>query len=110
MPMVSSVISDYKKEIANPNTLVVMLTGRIKRLSNEVENILSSKGLKFDEYHYNDGGSTLESKIHTLDNLLIRYPKVKSISLWDDRDEHIPSFQSWGDSLGEIEFNITHVK
>jgi FMN phosphatase YigB (HAD superfamily) len=46
---ISSVIDAYKVESNNPNTLLVMMTGRISKLSNEVESILLSNGLKFDE-------------------------------------------------------------
>jgi hypothetical protein len=107
---IPSVISAYKEERANPNTLVVMLTGRIPKLSSEVEKILSSYGLRFDVYEYNNGGATLNSKIDTMERLLKQYPNVKSIKMWDDRLEHIPAFKAWGSSLDGVDFNITVVE
>ena len=47
--------------------MVIMLTGRMQHLSNDVEKILESKKLFFDEYHYNKGGSTDKAKINTLE-------------------------------------------
>jgi hypothetical protein len=104
-----SVLSAYKHERAKPNTLVIMLTGRIPALSKEVEKILSTYGFSFDEYFYNTGGSTLTYKIQTLDKLLQKYPDVKSLIMWDDRLEHIEPFKAWGDSLKNIDFHITVV-
>jgi len=111
---IPSVISAYKEERANPNTLVVMLTGRIPKLSSEVEKILSSYGLRFDVYEYNNGGATLNSKIDTMERLLKQYPNVKSMILFDDRDEHISAFEAFGNELVNSQrisdFDIVHVK
>jgi hypothetical protein len=106
---IPSVISAYRKERSNLNTLLVMLTGRIKKLSTQVEAILNLNGLKFDVYEYNNGGSTLTSKINTLDNLLKVYPNVKSLSMFDDRVEHIDAFKAWGAAHDNINFDITVV-
>jgi len=95
MPVIKQTIDSYKIEKANPNTLNVMMTGRMVKLSNEVEAILSAKGLSFDKYIYNMGGSTLDSKINSLDKLLLEYPNVTDILVTDDRQEHIPTFEAW---------------
>ena len=110
MPVIPSVIEAYKQERSNPNTLVVMMTGRIKRLSVQVETILDSKGLTFDKYVYNMGGSTLHSKITSMDEILKEYPTIKSVQMFDDRVEHIDSFKTWGHNLKGISFNITLVE
>lgn len=110
MPVMSSVISEYKKESKNPNTLMVMMTGRLPKLSDAVKKILDSHGLKFDIYEFNNGGSTLHSKITSLNKLIEEYSNVKSIALWDDRDEHIPAFNAWGAAQDGIDYHMTHVK
>jgi hypothetical protein len=109
MPAISSVVSAYHEEKKDPHTLLVMLTGRIPKLHGLVSKILDSKGLKFDVYEYNNGGATLNSKINSMDELLRQYPNVKSLSMWDDRLEHIDSFKAWGNSLKGIDYNITVV-
>lgn len=113
MPLIKSVISDYQKEKTNPNTCVVMLTGRMVKLGDSVKKILDANNLKFDEYHFNRGGSTDVAKIKTMESLLEKYPNVKELEMWDDRLEHIPVFQSWGNNLvktGRLnDFNINVV-
>lgn len=107
---IQSVLSAYKKEKSIPNTLVIMMTGRIQALSKQVESILSKYGFKFDEYHYNNGGSTLNYKKDTLDDLVNRYPNVKSMILFDDRLEHVEPFKQWGSGLKDIDFDVIHVE
>ena len=113
MPTVPMVMSAYKKEKTNPNTGMIMLTGRMIKLGDKVKDILDAKGLKFDEYHYNNGGSTDVAKLRTLDSLLKKYQQVKTVEMWDDRDEHLPIFQEWGDRKvkeGRLKsFKINHV-
>ena len=99
MPIIQMVRDSYDREVQNPNTLMVMLTGRLYKLDNLVEDILKEKNYIFDKYRYNTGGDTLEIKLRTLNSLLIEYPNVKEILLHDDRESHIPSFQFWGDEL-----------
>lgn len=99
MPIINSVIADYQKEKTNPNTCMVMLTGRMVKLGDSVKKILDANNLKFDEYHFNRGGSTDVAKIKTMESLLDKYPNAKELEMWDDRLEHIPVFQSWGDNL-----------
>lgn len=96
MPVIDLVISDYHLEKQREDTLVVMLTGRMVKLSTEVKKILDAKGLEFDEYHYNRGGATEVSKIKTMESLLEKYPDINEIQCWDDRLEHIPIFEQWG--------------
>lgn len=107
---ISSVVDAYKRESSNPNTLLIMMTGRIPRLSNEVETILNSNGLKFDKYLYNNSSDTLNFKLSKLDEFLTMYPNLESILMYDDREEHVIEFRRWGDSHSEINFKIVHVK
>lgn len=97
-----------------PNTLVVMLTGRRKKLSNEVERILDKYNLKFDKYLYNYGGDTMPNKIEQMGNLLQEYPDVRVITFWDDRKSHWEHFEKFGDDLvnsGRLDkFNMIRVK
>lgn len=114
IPVIDSVIADYAQERQKSETLVIMLTGRIFKLAKNVEVVLASKNLTFDKYFYNIGGRTLEYKLNTLNSLLKTYPTIKEIHIFDDRDEHIPTFEDWGNKLVKsstlTDFKITHVK
>jgi len=99
MPTVESVITDYEKEIADENTAVVLLTGRMVKLTDHVMAILKAKKLTFDDYHLNRGGETSQAKIKSMEKLLVKYTNATEITMWDDRISHIPIFQEFGDKL-----------
>jgi hypothetical protein len=113
MPVIPSVISDYRKNVADPNNLVIMLTGRIPSVAKYVKAILDAKGLKFDDYLFNDGGNTEDNKIKHMELILKYNPNIREVFMWDDRDLHIDIFKNWGRDMidkGYIDkFDITHV-
>lgn len=110
MPTVSMVIDGYKKAKADSNTIVIMLTGRMQKLSADVEKILQAKGLSFDGYFYNRGGETGDAKMKSMDTLLKQYPEVNEIEMWDDRVAHVPRFEAWGAAkIAEGRLNKFHV-
>jgi cell fate (sporulation/competence/biofilm development) regulator YmcA (YheA/YmcA/DUF963 family) len=108
---IPSVIADYRIEKADSNALVIMLTGRMEKLSDKVMAILKANGLEFDGYYFNRGGSTDVEKIRTLNKVLDEQPSIKVVKMWDDRLEHIPIFEQWGKEKVESgvleDFNIT---
>jgi len=93
-------VKAYEKERKNPNTLVIMLTGRLPQQHNQVEGLLSSNEIYFDEYHYKGNGDTLGSKINTIETLLSKYPNVDRIEMWEDRVPHATEFKKWGEDNG----------
>lgn len=99
MPVVPQVIKAYNKEVTNESACVVMLTGRMEIMRPHVIKILDSHNLKFDEYHFNKFGATEVAKMRTMEKLLLKYPDVTQIELWDDRVEHIPIFEAFGQRL-----------
>jgi hypothetical protein len=113
IPLIKSVKEAYDKVKDEDETLRVMLTGRLPFLSKKVEAILDGHGLEFDEHHYNTGGKTEDSKMRTMESLLLKFPDVERIEIWDDRLEHIPIFHDFLHEkvrLGIIKsFNITVV-
>tara|TARA_R110000851_G_scaffold9323_2_gene34800 strand:- start:558 stop:1151 length:594 start_codon:yes stop_codon:yes gene_type:complete len=114
MPMVPEVKSAYDNIKNNPDVMKIMLTGRRGKLSNEVRDILDHYGLAFDMYLYNNKSDTLPAKIDYLNDILSSNPSIVDVVLHDDRDEHIATFQAWGDGLvanGRLEnFTMNHIK
>jgi hypothetical protein len=96
IPAIKDTVTEYLVEYEDPNTLVIMLTGRLPNQADQVEDILNSQGIVFDEYHYKDGGDTLKSKLNTLRSLLNRYPNVNYIEMYEDREPHAIAFEKWG--------------
>ena len=105
MPVITDVVNDYNKMVKEPNTLVVLLTGRLEKLRPQVEKLLASKGLKFHKTLLSTGGSTDTFKLKTLDMLVKEYPDSE-IHMWEDRLEHIPIFEEWG-KKNSLEGKIT---
>ena len=104
---IESTVDDYIKEKENPNTLVIMLTGRLPHHHDQIVELLLLHNIVFDEYHYKETGDTLGSKLHTIISLLNRYPNVSSIEMWEDREPHATSFEEWGKENGvNIEVNL----
>ena len=95
------VVNAHIKEFTAEDTVVVMLTGRISKLSKHVEAILDAKGLKFDEYHYNNGGETGDVKMRIMSELLEKYSDVDTIEIWEDRISHIKRFDEFFTMLVE---------
>lgn len=91
---------DYIGESVDKNTLMVMLTGRIPKLANQVEKVLHKNGIIFDEYHYKEKGDTFTSKINTLKKLVEQNPNVTEIEMWEDRLNHADGFEEWGANNG----------
>lgn len=109
---IADVRQEYLREKTD-DTLMIMLTGRMPKLSKEVEIILADNDYVFDEYRYNYGGSTINNKLKQINEIMKNNPDLDYISLYDDRLEHIPMFKDLlvkFKKSGRIDrFNIFHV-
>ena len=105
---IKDTVMEYLAEYEDPNTLVIMLTGRLSNQADQVENILNSQGIIFDEYHYKNDGDTLSSKLNTIQSLLNRYPNVNFIEIYEDRELHAIGFKEWGEE-NDIDIKVNLV-
>ena len=107
------VVSDYRREWSDPSSLVIMLTGRIPAVAKNVKAVLDDKGLKFDDYLFNEGGATEDEKIRHMKMILKYNPNIREVEMWDDRDPHIPIFRDWGKEMidkGYLDsFKVNHI-
>jgi hypothetical protein len=94
----------------NPEIVTVLLTGRLQKQADLVKRITDSIGYKFDHYLFNNRGGTLQNKIGHLNDLLVKYPDVRDIELWDDRVEHADEFKEWGFDITENSVGSSVVK
>ena len=106
---IESTISDYKKEIESPNTLVIMLTGRLPHQHDQIMELLKFHNIIFTEYHYKESGDTLNSKLNSIINLLNRFPQVNYIEMWEDREPHAIAFEEWGKE-NDVNIKVNLVK
>ena len=94
-PVIESTIEHYNKLSGDNNGLTIMLTGRRTKLSKEVEVILKSNNLCFEEYRYNYGGDTLSNKIKQITEILTDKPGIIEVNMFEDRYEHIIKFKEF---------------
>lgn len=95
-----SVVSAAKQSIANPDVLAILVTGRIRKFSLRLKDLLAQVGLHFDEVHLSNGGSTDAFKMRVIKNLLDEYPSIRGVSIWEDRPQHLRAFSDWVESHG----------
>lgn len=111
-PLIESTQKAYieERKIVGP---IIMLTGRMGKLSKEVEYILEKYNLVFDEYRYNTGGDTFSNKVKQIGDILNKDKTIREISLYDDRFEHLRGFVNEFETLitlGKIDkYNLFHI-
>jgi len=93
---IEETMEGYNRVKKDPSVYKVLLTGRIGKLEPQVKKILDKYNIKFDEYLFNNKGSTLDFKIQELEALRKKFPNAKTFEMWDDREEHFPYFEKWG--------------
>lgn len=96
-----SLAAVHAEHRADPENLVILLTGRHLKMRHECgthvcEKILEAYGLSFDEYHYNRsaGLNTLLFKQQTLDALCDKH-KIRDVEIFEDREAHVSGFWKW---------------
>ena len=77
-------------------THTVLLTGRMPRFEKRVKEILETEKILFDDYFFNDISDTLTFKLGKIKELRERFPEAKSLTIYEDRLEHIPHFDIYG--------------
>ena len=106
---VTSVVSQARKSISDPDVWAVLATGRKDSVFRwRVPELLKEGGLSFDEVHLTTG-DTLSFKKALLLKLMQKFPFVERVRLWDDRTTHITEFQTLLEKTG-IDFEITTVR
>ena len=80
------------------NTYKIILTGRMSYLKDDVKKVLEYHGInEIDKIYCNYGTRTESFKIKILATLLNRHIEtLNKIVMYDDREEHYPTFKHWG--------------
>lgn len=94
IPVNPFVHKKYLEARSNPHTHTFLATGRIVKLRNEVDKILNSHDLTFDDVVLNPGMSTLNFKIKLFEQKIAKY-KPDVFTMYDDRHDHIVEFEKW---------------
>ena len=79
--------------------MCILLTGRHAGVGQLVTDILNSKGITFDDYIYKTGNlDTADFKVEVLNKLVSNNPDLQEMEIFEDRDDHLPIFQSWANN------------
>ncbi|RUS16352.1 hypothetical protein BC937DRAFT_91313 [Endogone sp. FLAS-F59071] len=101
------IVSLVRDSMEDADTMTVLLTGRRYHPFHAiVPEILSAKGLQFDllglrpDPKVPDGGSdvlgvTVEFKLAFLTNLLLTFPTLREVRMWEDRAPHVEKFEKF---------------
>ena len=84
---------------------VIMLTSRLPKLKDLIIYHLHKNNFEFDEYKFKCGG---KEKSDQIDELLIKYPTINYVEVWDDRDKEILLYKSWK-PIRNIELKINQI-
>jgi len=98
------VLSILNKDVSTPDTYTIVLTTRQEKLRPLVQVVLDANHIKVDKLDMQYGQRTKGQKI--LD-YVSKFPDLKEINVYDDRDTDIVSYEGIRSSLPEgIKFNI----
>jgi len=106
---VGTVVAAAKAALSDPKAHACLLTGRIPKFEKRVRELLANVGIRFDEMHFAAGSSTLPFKLGIIERLAEKFPEATTIEMWEDRQEHIGSFEQKIKSLGR-EPLVHHIK
>jgi len=98
IPLNKKIYRRYKQAISNPDNYVILATGRVAPLQDEVDIILNHYGLEFDEMHLNPGIDTFEFKSNLFAKLIYELQPEEFI-MYDDRQEHLVKFVQWANAM-----------
>jgi hypothetical protein len=94
IPINPYVYNEYRKWLNDPDAILVLATGRLKKLEDLVKGITDSWGLEFDYFECNSGGETFRFKTRLFEKLIDRY-NPEFLRMYDDRWEHLVKFKEW---------------
>lgn len=105
------VLEEYNKAVADPHTFCVMMTGRHKGLKWIVMQLLNAFGINPEGCNkrraiFISGGQTLQMKLENIEKMVLEFPNVNEIEMWEDRPEHIVEFRKYNEHLKTIRPNI----
>ena len=86
------VYQEFLKDSKESSTITILLTNRMKKLSDEVIKLLDGFNVKFDEYSFKSGS---KEKVDRIKFYLSIHPNVKVIDIYDDREKELVTFRQF---------------
>lgn len=103
-------VKALRDAVEDPDSYVVVMTGRHRSLRHRIGDILESAGLRPDELITNpEIGNTTGYKRDEMRYLLHQLPNVREVNFWEDRKADLKGYQRLGEKRG-IRFVPHHVE
>lgn len=100
----SNVLNILKKEVANPESYVIILTSRMEKLRPQIEAVLNKNHIHVDKIDMKRAESDKGKKIL---RYIEQFPDLQEIDVYDDRDSDIVSYKQISSIIPKnIEFKI----
>ena len=109
IPVNQSILQKFRECESDAECKTVLCTGRTdfkEEIKEAVRKVLRKNNINFDEEYFTRG-RTLDYKLKIFDKMFEENPNAE-IKIFDDRDDHIPSFRSWAKNKEQVE--VIHVK
>lgn len=107
---IGSTVTAVQEGNADPETYVVLLTGRKRDVfSGRVHELIRQKGLEFDEVHLTDQPDTQAFKTKEIGRILDEHPKIERVDLWEDMVRMVRPYRAVVEKEG-VEFELHKVK
>lgn len=98
---VSSVLSQAKRSISDPDTHTVLLTGRSKHIFfRRIKEIVQQMGLNFDELLLKTTSDDKIFKLKALKKLLEELPQIDEVAIWEDNGPNLQSYLRLVENMG----------
>lgn len=101
---IEKVVNAQKESISDPNSTVILMTGRIIKLKDRVMEILRYNGMKFHDTFFAGqtgtvGTGTFDIKANNIRKLM--GDNYNLLEIWEDRPEHVEGFAILAKELKE---------
>lgn len=93
-----AILNQLKADMTKSDTYVIILTARIGRLQDAIENVLRINNIQVDEVSVKNGGAEKDVRVK---NFLTKFPNVDTINLYDDRDKEMKVFGQLKNDIGD---------
>jgi hypothetical protein len=93
-----AVLHQLNNDKARPDTRTILLTNRTEKLRSAVMKVLQKNHIYLDEYNLKTSGLDKDDRI---ERYLDKFPNVKEISFYDDREKEIELITRLKDKIGD---------
>jgi len=101
------IYAQYKKDAADPDTKVVLLTNRIPQNSEAIKKVLAKHNITFDAYSYKKDHKEKGERIW--DILHNQFPDYKMFEFYDDDLKHLYNAKQMFEDEPDYKFKLYHV-